>query len=281
MRLGRLRALSFLAVSFVCAFAGGGVACNLKLGDALIPRVIVDGQSLVLADGREAVLTGIEVPLSGEGHGQYAQEAQELLAELLRDGARIAYDKLREDRYGRLMVFPLLADGQTAQARLVAAGLARVMSSPDNRACAGELLALEVEARAARRGLWSDPFFAIVNADDVAGLHRAEGRFVIVEGVVADAASVRGRLYVNFGEDRHRDFTVTVAPAAAKLFRTGVSASILGQPAMLVGRTIRVRGFVESFNGPEITVTHPEQIEFPEHGKEAAGSGGKKRRSSD
>ncbi|KAB7738732.1 thermonuclease family protein [Parvibaculum sedimenti] len=281
MRLSHIRLLTFLAASFACAFAGAGEACNLRPGEALLPREIVDGQSLILADGREAVLAGVEVPPPGEGRGQYAQEAQGLLADLLRDGARIAYDKTREDRYGRLQVFPLLGDGQTAQARLVAAGLARVMSTPDNRTCIGELLVLEAEARAARRGLWSDPFFAVVDAGDLAGLHRAEGRFVIVEGVVADAASVRGRLYVNFGADRRRDFTVTVAPAAAKLFKAGVWPSILGHPTTLVGRVTRVRGFLESFNGPEITVTHPEQIEFPEHGKEAANSGGRTRRSSD
>lgn len=275
MRHARLRGLSLLAVSLACVFAGEAAACDLKPVDMLTPREFVDGQHLILADGREAVLANIEVPKPDEGHGRYAQEARGLAAELLRSGARIAYGKTREDRYGRLMVFPLLADEQTAQARLIEAGLARVMGAPDNRTCIEEFLGLEAEARAARRGLWRDPSFAVIAATDLTRLHRAEGDFAIVEGVVADAASIRGRLYVNFGEDHRADFTVTVAPAAAKLFSAGVWASIPGNPTMLVGRTMRVRGFVGNFNGPEIAVRYPEQIEFPEHGKEAASSGGR------
>jgi hypothetical protein len=235
----------------------------------------------VLADGRVAVLAGIEVVKPGEGLGSYADEARASLAELLRSGARLAYGKTREDRYGRLVVFPLLPDGKTVQSRLVGAGLARVMGSPDNRACIDELLAIEGDARRARRGIWRDPDFAIVAATDLTRLRHVEGQLAIVEGVVADAALIRGRLYVNFDDDRRSDFTVTVAPAAVKLFRDGARSSIPDEPRSLVGRTMRVRGFVGSFNGPEIAVTYPEQIEFPEHGREAAKSDGRERRPND
>ncbi|MEN6541188.1 thermonuclease family protein [Parvibaculum sp.] len=280
MSFARLCAFLAAIAGLVGLVVGEGAACNLKPGDRLTVREVLDGQSLVLADGREAVLAGINVPKPGEGRGQYADEARALVADLLRGGAHIAYGKAREDRYGRPTIFPLLADGRTLQARLVADGLARVMSSPDNRICTDELLALEAEARAAHRGLWRDPYFAVIAATDLTRLRRAEGRFAIVEGIVADAAFLRGRLYVNFGDDRRTDFTVTVAPAAAKLFQNGVWTSIPDQPKSLVGQTMRVRGFIGSFNGPEIAATHPEQIEFPEHGREAAKGDGRERQSS-
>lgn len=276
------RCVQLAATASLAGFvAGGAAAYTLKPSEAVEVREVTDGRSFVLADGRVAVLAGVEVVKPGEGRGSYADEARASLAELLHSGARLAYGKTREDRYGRLVVFPLLPDGKTVQSRLVGAGLARVMGSPDNRACIDELLAIEGDARRARRGIWRDPDFAIIAATDLTRLRHVEGQFAIVEGVVADAALIRGRLYVNFGDDRRSDFTVTVAPAAVKLFRDGARSSIPDEPRSLVGRTMRVRGFVGSFNGPEIAVTYPEQIEFPEHGREAAKSDGRERRPND
>jgi micrococcal nuclease len=77
-----------------------------------------------------------------------------------------------------------------------------------------------------------------------------------VEGVVLDAAEIRGRVYLNFGEDWKSDFTVTLAPAVRRLF-----ASEGIDPLDYGGKTVRVRGWVKSFNGPMIEASHPEQIE--------------------
>ncbi|MDX1711308.1 MAG: hypothetical protein R3316_09250 [Rhodovibrionaceae bacterium] len=73
---------------------------------------------------------------------------------------------------------------------------------------------------------------------------------------MADAADVRGRVYLNYGEDWRRDFTVTLDRKTAARFRDeGID------PLAYEGRRLRVRGWVKSFNGPMIEVTHPEQIE--------------------
>lgn len=268
------------AAGFILALSALPVAaCDLTQGERLVLGSVVDGQSLTLADGREVKLADIDTPHLAHEYAPawpYADEARGLLDRLLRQGATLAYDKTREDRYGRILAFPLLANGQSAQARMVEAGFARVMGSPDNRACLGELLALEAKARAMRRGIWADPFYRVLDAHDVAMLARSEGRFEIVEGKVREAASIRGRLYLNFGDDRHADFTVTVAPVDAKLFKDGKWAPIFSDLPGLAGRRIRVRGIVESFHGPEIVLTHPEQIEFLDQGKEPANGGVKR-----
>lgn len=254
-------------------------ACDLTRGEPLVLGSVVDGQGLMLADGREVKLADIDTPKLAHERAPawpYAEEARSFLDRLLRQGATLAYDKTREDRYGRILAFPLLADGQSAQARMVEAGFARVMGSPDNRACLGELLALEAKARTARRGIWADPFYRVLDAHDVVTLARSEGRFEIVEGKVREAASIRGRLYLNFGDDRHADFTVTVAPVDAKLFKAGKWAPIFSDLPGLAGRKVRIRGIVESFHGPEIVLTHPEQIEFLDQGKEPANGGVKR-----
>src|SRR3546814_3272939 len=45
------------------------------------------------------------------------------------------------------------------------AGLARVYSFADNRGAVAEMLSLEREARAAGRGIWRDPFYAMRSAE--------------------------------------------------------------------------------------------------------------------
>ena len=67
---------------------------------------------------------------------------------------------------------------------------------------------------------------------------------------------VRGRGYLNFGENWREDFTVSIAPRDRRRFE---AAGIAVED--YEGRLVRVRGWVDSFNGPMIEATHPEQIE--------------------
>jgi hypothetical protein len=67
----------------------------------------------------------------------------------------------------------------------------------------------------------------------------------------------RDRLYLDFGPDWRRDFTVSIAKRDRAAFR---AAGI--DPAGLLDASVRVRGWVRVHNGPMIEATHPEQIEL-------------------
>ena len=116
------------------------------------------------------------------------------------------------------------------------------------------LYAAEDSARVARRGLWAEPGFAVLDAAAVpAG---AESAFAIVAGRVVEAAEVRGRGYLNFGADWRTDFTVTAAPETLRaLARSGLDW------AAYAGRTVRVRGWLEEYNGPMIEIRDAAVIE--------------------
>jgi hypothetical protein len=136
---------------------------------------------------------------------------------------------------------------------MLEAGLARVETFADNRARAAEMLAVEARARAAGRGLWADARFRVWTAAEAERL--VEG-FHLVEGRVQRVTERRDRLYVDFGPDWRRDFTVSIAKRDRARFRAaGVDL------ASLVDATVRVRGWVRAYNGPMIEATHPEQIE--------------------
>jgi hypothetical protein len=131
--------------------------------------------------------------------------------------------------------------------------MARVYGFADNRALLPEMLAHEAAARTARRGIWADSFYAVRTPETA---DRYLGRFELIQGRVLDVAVVRGRAYLNFGADWRRDFTATLAPPVRRLFEAeGID------PMIYRGRIVRVRGWLKSYNGPMVDITHPEQIE--------------------
>jgi len=114
---------------------------------------ILDGDTLeVLRDGRaERVrLWGIDCPERGQAFGSAARRFTGDLA----FGQNVVLRSHGTDRYGRLLAEVILPDGRNLNQELVRAGLAWWYREYASEAL--ELARLEQEARAARRGLWSD-----------------------------------------------------------------------------------------------------------------------------
>ena len=189
---------------------------------------MVDGDTLLLENGTEVRLVGIQAPELALGRAGFkpwplAEQAKQGLEALaLGKMLTLYYGGRKLDRYGRALAHLLRADGLWLQGELLAAGMARVYSFRDNRRLIAEML----------------------------------GSFQLVEGPVVGAAIVRRRGYLNFGADWKSDFTISIAPGDRKLFGPGGEDT-----TALEGRTVRVRGWIKSFNGAMIEATHPEQIE--------------------
>lgn len=220
---------------------------------------VVDGDTLTLLDGREIRLVGIQAPKLPLGRPGFepwplADEAKAFLEELtLGRTLSLGYGGRRGDRHGRVLAHLFDAEGRWIQGEILKAGLARVYSFADNRALIAEMLALERQARAAGRGIWADPFYAVRTAE------AAEdwlGGFELVEGRVVAVGRGGRNTYLNFAEDWRSDFTIAVDHRARQVFEAaGIDL------AHYEGRRVRVRGWLKSRNGPMIDVTHPEQIE--------------------
>ena len=169
----------------------------------------------------------------------------------------LAYGGARQDRHERLLAHLFrTGDDLWVQGEMLRLGMARVYSFPDNRAAVADMLALEREARAARRGIWAHPYYRILDHRE-AGSHIDS--FQLVEGTVLKAERKGARLYLNFAADYRSDFTITIERRAGRLFE-----EMNIDPLTLAGRTIRVRGWLKEWNGPMIEATHPEQIEVLE-----------------
>jgi hypothetical protein len=136
-------------------------------------------------------------------------------------------------------------------------GHARVSAHIGDKACADGLLNAEKAARAAGRGLWADPNFAPLSAENLARLEAFRGQFALVEGKVLSVRESGATIYVNFGRRWTRDFTVIILKRVSRAF---TAAGV--EPKQLEGHHIRVRGWIERRGGPVISAEAPEQIEI-------------------
>lgn len=228
---------------------------------------VIDGDTVVLEraiDGaREVRLVGLQAPklplsrpgfktwpLADEARAALAAIAQNREVTLIRTGQGV-------DRHRRLLAHLERSDGLWLQGEMLRTGFARVYTFADNRGRAREMFSLEREARAARRGIWRHPFYAIRKADAIEAADI--GTFQLVQGTVRKAARVKNHVYLNFGADWRTDFTISIAARDLKLFEQA-GLDLLA----LEGRTVRVRGWLDSYNGPAIEADHPEQIEVLE-----------------
>ena len=119
---------------------------------------VVDGDTVVLADGIKVRVLGIDAPemeRNGRPADFLAHKAKAALAELTLDRTvSLSYDRLRYDHYGRLLAYLWLPDRTLVNAELVRRGLARVYFIAPNLSYQDDLLMAQQEAIEARRGIW-------------------------------------------------------------------------------------------------------------------------------
>jgi hypothetical protein len=233
-------------------------APTVEVSGVQVVRVEKNGV-LVLVDGRAVHLEGVLLPQGSKDHAPdfLAEQAISTLSDLAKGrSVSLAVNIPKEDRYGRLRAqveFPQDNDEPWLQIAMLRRGLARVDIAPDRRECAAALYAAEAEARKNRNGIWTQGAYAIHAPDQLAG---TTGTFQIVEGKVLTANLKNGRAYLDFGTDWRFDFTATISPDDMANFR---EAGI--DPRNYAGKVVRVRGFVDQMNGPEIEMSSPDAVE--------------------
>ncbi|WP_157230775.1 thermonuclease family protein [Kiloniella laminariae] len=157
------------------------------------------------------------------------------------------------DRYGRQQAQITTSQGIWLQEELIRKGYARVMPQQSDPAIIRYLLTLEDQARQEQRGLWGYHSFQPLVAE-YAG--KGLDHYQLVEGRVISTAKVRDTLYLNFGSDWRKDFTVKLDRDNRDSF-PDKGAGLLE----LSGSRLRVRGWLFWENGPMISLYSPLQLE--------------------
>lgn len=238
----------------------GAVACSgLERGPSHTVARVIDGETVVLDDGRQVRLLGALAPRAmdaGAEPGAWPLETAataELTAFALGKTIELAFAAERLDRYGRLQAHGYAREsGQLRwlQGHLLTQGLARAFVQAGSRLCPEALLAAEQAAREARRGLWAEAAYHVRRAARPAELARYRSTFQVVEGRIVRVAQVRGTIYLNFSRDWRRGFSVSLRRGDRELL-----GAYGGDPQALAGRHVRVRGWLEQRRAPAIDLS--------------------------
>jgi endonuclease YncB( thermonuclease family) len=226
---------------------------------AAVARV-VDGDTLHLKDGRAVRFIGInspEIGHDGKPSEPLAKEARQALKAMLGEQATVGlqYGRERHDRYGRLLAHVYTADGDSVEARLLAAGLAAQIIMPPNVAQLDCYQAAERRARQADKGVWQ----GIYRPTPVLQLPREVRGFRVVSGRVERVGESKRSVWLDF---ERRPGVGPREGLAVRIARKDLADFPDWRPQSLRGKTLTVRGWIYAYKRQQvIRVRHPASME--------------------
>lgn len=176
------------------------------------------------------------------------------------DGAEVRIAPLsgKPDRWGRTPSVIFWNGRESLAEKILFAGLGIYRPDAAAKPCRDRLLAAEISARAAGRGLWAAPG-ALLDAADTKAILAAPKGMLVIEGRVLSIGERRGRLYLNFGARRTTDFTIVISKRNLAQFE---AAQLPLRDAR--GWRLRVRGLVDRGFGPMMEIVSPDALEIVE-----------------
>jgi len=224
---------------------------------------VIDGDTIVLSNGDHVRYLGIDAPethILQNGHWidapkPFGPEAAEFNRQMVEGKVvRLEYDVERYDKYNRTLAY-IYVDDKCVNAELLKEGYACVFNKSPNIKHADEFIALQREARLARRGMWG-AVEKITAADTANYIDQVR----LVSGKVVGTGASSKMVFLNFGPDKDKDFTVVIYRDALKYFKQkGIDPL-----SFYTGKTIEVSGRIHAHSGPEIIVGSPGEVDVIE-----------------
>lgn len=229
-----LKALLASAFLFSAPHALAADGCTPTNATNTSLKRVIDGDTLLLADGRRVRLIGIDTPeLARDGRPAepLATKARLAAEQFIRDNRLLLMTGPQpEDRHGRTLAHVFDTEGNSLEAHLLREGLGFQLSLPPNLDLRDCLRAAEAEARLAGKGVWSEPFFA---PREVRSLRPGDGGFGRYRGTVTQV-----------GRNRGGPFLELDATLYMPISREGQTLFANLDIEALQGQTVEVRGWV-------------------------------------
>jgi micrococcal nuclease len=221
---------------------------------------VIDGDTVKLANGQLLRYLGIDTPEVRIKKGTifeydpqpFSLESKEFNRALVENKfVRIEFDVEKYDRYGRILGYCFVGDS-FVNARLLAEGYAVLSTRPPNVKYTDVFLQEQLNARGNKMGLWGVyETIGVDEADDFINQIRT------VRGRVLDTYNSHKAVFLNFGPDYKTDFTVVIFNDCVRFFRdAGIEPDIFYK-----GKVVEISGRIKAYNGPEIIVCIPQQIQ--------------------
>jgi len=242
--LQRLLVCSFLSCAL---FTSAARAVN----EIVEVRYVIDGDSVVLSNGKHVRLIGINAPERGRDgtpSQPIAAKARARLAALAESRrVKLVFEQEREDRHGRWLAHLELPDGVRVAQVLLREGLVWTMAVSPNLERLSENLEAEKAARTARRGVWGVSAYAATPANR---LNNKSTGFRFIEGTVQRRTQ------------KHHVIYFELTPQVSLLVSKGDWKNYFsGHPSDLVGRKIIARGWLTESRGQlHMRVSHPAML---------------------
>jgi micrococcal nuclease len=219
---------------------------------AITVRHVIDGDTVVLGDGRHLRLVGINAPELGKDGAPdqpgAAAARDALRAALAGTGLTLAIAPEPRDRHRRWLGDLYDARGRSAQELLIETGKALAVAVPPNLNQVACLFDAEARARKAGRGLWAEPAAWTLRAAEIA---RDQRGFALLAGRITGrretragvALALEDRMELWIPRERVADFGAELA-----WLRPGVR--------------VEARGWLGSHRGrPNLRLEHPTMVE--------------------
>jgi micrococcal nuclease len=147
-----------ICLLLILSFGAGLVSGDAQSTEWHVVRWVIDGDTIVLKDGRRVRFIGINAPEIAHEQRKaepLANKARALNIHLVaRKKVRLAYDQEREDDYGRLLAYVFLKDGTLLNHTLIAKGLAHCYTFYPNIRYKERLLKAQRKAMQDQKGIW-------------------------------------------------------------------------------------------------------------------------------
>jgi endonuclease YncB( thermonuclease family) len=211
-------------------------SCNLDSADETVAVThVIDGDTVILKDGRHIRLIGINTPeigRNGKASEPGADAAQKHLHALLQGHRQIflKFDAQEFDRYKRTLAHLFLPDGKNIQANMLEQGLATPLTIPPNLIYLDCYLHHSNQAIASLRGLWSLPQYKLLASKT---LDRNIRGYHVIKGRVERIGESQSSIWINLA-----------GKFALRIKRKDLS--YFNEPELLdlKGKVIQVRGWV-------------------------------------
>lgn len=226
-------------------------------------KYVIDGDTIILSNNQKVRYLGIDTPemmvktAAGFEYSPqpFAEAAKEFNRNLVEGRvARLEFDLVKKDKYNRLLAYCFVGD-KFVNAQMLKNGLAMLYTNVPNIKYVDLLVQAQEEAREAGLNLWKS---ASVIPVLEAGAH--VGELATVEGRVLKVKRTNSAVYLNFGKDYRTDFSAVIFKDIFRLF----NEQKISLENYYKGKTVRVSGLIKEYQGPEIIVRHPSQIELVE-----------------
>ncbi len=197
---------------------------------------VIDGDTVVLRDGRHIRLIGINTPeishQDDKASDAGAELAREFLIKLLDKDHQIQllYGKERLDKHGRTLAHIYLKNGLNVQAEILKQGLAIPLRIGPNLSLVECYSSSALEAKNNNSGLWT---LARYKTHSTLSLSGAERGFYIISGKVKHVSESRSSLWINLENN-----------VALRIHRDDLNYFSKNDLLSLTGKTVEASGWL-------------------------------------